>query len=275
MQVSEKKQISLSMEKSQSFTPKNLDRKLSIDLKIIEDFEETISNNSEKNTISPSFEEISGEVEKDIKNIFGQRNFPDLVKERKNSTCSTSISKVDEFCEFNFSLPLKRNLETEKQSNQNCFFGREINRNAVSNYFRETELYYKNLYPEGNDYIKSKNYLKKEKFELCYDMSKNCTNKANEGKLDLQLNNKELMLNKDFSESFEKMNSNNSNMNLNVSLGDSSSLCCTPTGTAFPINTLGNAPTILGAVAPKLNSWGKGKFDLPMYYFGFCNVDSK
>lgn len=257
MQVSEKRQTSLNSENSELFKQqanKFQERKLTIDLKVIEDNEENILSN-EKVTVSPNFDEILGEVTKN-------KGFP---IERKNSTCSTSISKVDDFSELNFPIgkgktPCQKNISNikgkeipsiRKQHSTNLissFFGRENSFNAIRNYLRETEEYIKNSNEEANDYTKSKNYVTKE--SLGISENKN------------EINNFEFDDNQDFSETID------------MNLVHEDSTPATPTTSTGNFSSM-SMPTVMNTITPKYSNWGKGKFDLPMYCFGFYNVESK
>lgn len=245
MQISEKKQIPLSIEKCQLFKPKRekiTKTDLTIDLKVIEDNEESF-NGIDQSKDSPCFNEAMND---DIKTKL-DKAFSELKLERKSSTCSTSISKGDDFPEFNFTIPKKKNASpVNSESCLNNFFGRNIQSTPVSNYFRDTEEYLRGLYPERNNYSKTGNYITKEKFF-----------KDNDIKISSP---KDLILNKDFSENLANLSKG-----LNVSAPNTPNASFPSTG----------VPAVITGITPKYNSWGKGKFDLPMYYLRIINVDCK
>lgn len=99
--------------------------------------------------------------------ISSDRESSKTTKHRKSSSASTLSSKDSDFPEYNCSsteiiLPIIKNEQIYIQSS---FFGHENNdSNMMSNYFLETQNHLRELYPEKNDYCKTRNYPKKETF---------------------------------------------------------------------------------------------------------------
>lgn len=124
-----------------------------------------------------------------------------------------------------------------KESQQNgMLFGRDRNcSNPVFNFYQITEEHLRETLPEYQNYKKTKNYLPKSEY-LKNNESFTESRRSSHSSLN----------------SLDNFTQNNSSMK--------SSLQTTSVAAVF---------------TPKLCSGGKGKFDLPMYYFGFYGWDCK
>ena len=157
---------------------------------------------------------------------------------RKSSTGSTSASKPDDISEFNsFPSSPVNNIQEPQQSG--IFFGRDRNcSNPVFNFYQNTEDNLRETYPDKDNYKKTKNYMLKTQY----------------------FNNNEKSETKIIKENNIISNTTNSTQNNNIFKN------------TFPATPLA---TVMGTFTPKICSGGKGKFDLPMYYFSFYGWDSK
>ena len=157
---------------------------------------------------------------------------------RKSSTGSTSASRPDDNSEF-ISFPSSPNNNIQESQQSGIFFGRDRNcSNPIFNFYQNTEDNLREMSPDKENYKKTKNYV-----------------------LKIQLfNNNENTEIKIKKENNIIPNAINSPQNYNI----------------FK-NTLPATPlaSVMGTFTPKICSGGKGKFDLPMYYFGFYRWDSK
>ena len=157
---------------------------------------------------------------------------------RKSSTGSTSASKPDDISEFT-SFPSSPINNIQESQQNGIFFGRDRNcSNPVFNFYHNTEDNLRETYKDKDNYKKTKNYMLKTQY----------------------FNNKEKSEKKIIKENNIISNTMNSTQNNNVFKN------------TFPATPLA---TVMGAFTPKICSGGKGKFDLPMYYFGIYGWDSK
>ena len=156
---------------------------------------------------------------------------------RKSSTLSTNISQ-SEINSDNISP--KKNIEEKDNSTLFINFNRErFNSMPISNYFDGIDNYFKGLYPQQNNYQKSKNYLEKKYFLKLREHFPSVDidyiyNKKN----DINNNNIEIFKKKE-----EFSNQKN---------------CAELNQTYTPISN--NC---------------KISQNIPMYYFGFCSIDCK
>ena len=167
---------------------------------------------------------------------------------RKASTDSTSNSKIEELPEIiNFSSSnMNKNNELNHEKEM---FGRDKNNlNHIYNFYQSTEEYLLEQLIENQKYKNTKNYIKKDLY------NKSINNIIEE-------NNKiENKINED--------NINNLKMNtINENISN----------TNFIINNNNNImPALMGTYLSKIpNPTLKGKFDMPIYYIGFYQLDSK
>ena len=130
------------------------------------------------------------------------------------------------------------NSPTNKNS-INCKFLNKIYSTPVSDYFLGIDEYFKDILPERLEYSKTGNYISKEKFFKNNQIKKEKNEIIN------------------FSES-QKQTDLKEEPNLNNSISKT--------------NMQQTATTVIGAI-PVLTS--KGKFDIPMYCFGFYSWGGK
>ena len=167
---------------------------------------------------------------------------------RKASTDSTSNSKIEELPEIiNFSSSnMNKNNELNHEKEM---FGRDKNNlNHIYNFYQSTEEYLLEQLIENQKYKNTKNYIKKDLY------NKSINNIIEE-------NNKiENKINEDNIKNL-KMNTINENIS----------------NTNFIINNNNNImPALIGTYLSKIpNPTLKGKFDMPIYYIGFYQLDSK
>ena len=216
MLISDKKKIPLSLEKCEELKPKK-EKEIK---KAKEELQIENNDPSEEETIT-------------LKDI----------PRRKSSTNSTSLSKPEDISEL-FSNP-ETPVNTANNNPLNCqqngiFFGRDRNcSNPIFNFYQSTEEHIREIYPNYEDYKKSKNYLSKNELFLQKD----------------GIFGKKKMINNTISNVPSAPIQNNTNY-------------------SNPYMTT-TVPSVMGAYNPKVSNGGKGKFDLPMYYVGFYGFDGK
>ena len=242
---------------------------LTLDLKIIEESEEKIKNKEEEHL---SEEESLGynsnyKLFQNNSTNKENNNLKEKTAKRKASNLSTTISQTDTFSETNSFLPpnnLKiQNNERKTSYTQNSlvFFGRErLNSTPITNYYEGLDNYIRGLYPDKNEYQKSNNYIEKE----IYFKQKNLSFKDNKFK------------SFDLSEQ-KKFNSNQILKNIEENFKNTSN---NKVGSSLPVENkiqtnIYNNQNNLTTLTPKFNNCLYGKFDLPMCYFGYYNIDSK
>lgn len=208
-EFSERKETKLCLDNYKSFIPKklNLEKKLDIDLQLLEESDEILD---------ASIQESKSK---------------EAVLRKESLTNSTSLSKQDEISDCS-SLPTPTNKNTLIN---NLFGNKNSCSNPVSNYFLGTDSYFKEILPEGLEYNKTENYITKEKY---------------------------------FKENFELNSENNLFFSENQN----------------ELNSLsGNIPTPKDQIPPMVSAIPfpaqmnekKGKFDMPVYYFGYYAWDGK
>lgn len=216
-------------------------------------------NSSEKKQIPLStekFELFKPKLDKSLaesiinisKNTFEQKE--ELMKtQRKSSTCSSTNSKIDELPELSSISQENLNINLELYKEKEVFFGRDKNcSNPIYNFYQSTEEYFLERLTEKKNYIYSKNFILKKdlgKFRLDFKMRKKIAT--------------EKKINQNFFLQKKTINNNASTLNYN---------------NYYCSNMM---PTLMGTCISKASNFnnGGGKFDIPMYYIGFCKLDSK
>ena len=166
---------------------------------------------------------------------------------RKSSTNSTAISQSENIPEINNNIynTSKITINTKNNNSSHIYFGRErLNSSPISNYFDETGNYLKELNPENNDYQKSNNYLEKKKFLREHMPSVDIYQYKN-----MEIND-ELPI---------ATIQNNPKLSLDITMN--------PTMTLQTLNIPQNQKIFFNR--------NTGKYDFPVYYFGYYNADSK
>lgn len=168
---------------------------------------------------------------------------------RKSSTCSSTNSKIDDLAEITSISQENINITQEILKEKEIFFGRDKNfSNPIYNFYQSTEEYFQERLTEKKDYIYSKNFISKK------DLGKI--------RLDLKIQKKnvpEKIINQNLLFPTKAINNNISNTNFN---------------NYYCSNMM---PALMGTYISKASNLnnGGGKFDMPMYYIGFCKLDSK
>ena len=266
-----KSEINLQMhhkegEEEKDYQIKN--HQVNLGLKVIQENEENCKNNEEEHLseeeslgYNSNYNAFKNNIRKKDSQIIKEK-----LSKRKASTLSTNISLTDNLSETNsFLSPNKiksQNIERRSSYTQipHIYFGRErLNSTPVTTYFEGLDFYLRGLQPEKNEYQKTNNYIEKEiffneriskesKFKS-FDMAEQKKFNANNILKNLEENSNKA------SSDIKIQSSNNAEKNLYNSVN----------------NNQNNYPQI----NPKFNTCIYGKFDMPMYYFGYYNFDSK
>ena len=197
----------------------------------------------------------------------------------KESTVSTAVSQNELYLEQITSL-YPENLKIENNNREINYtpytdinFTRErLNSTPITNYFKGIDFYLRGIQPEKNDYTKSGNFVEKEKFfkdkdlyqfkslkYKSFDLSEHKTFFPN------QALNQHVENNIKFNENAINFPQNKqTQINIENKIQNS---------TINNINIINNQPMIMQM--PQNYENGNGKFDMPMYYFQYCNLDCK
>jgi len=221
--------------------------KLKLDLNLIGDNEISLADNNSEEEESLRFDKSYKPVLSDYTNLkLKEQNNPNYY--RKSSTISTTIS----YSENGHDVLNQRKNHTSSEekkdssSSSHILFSRErFYSTPISNYYDGTDNYFKGLHPEKNDYQKSNNYLEKQKYIRDHFPS---VDLINYNKEDINI-------------------SNEISPKLSVDLNNIS-----------PITF--NLPKTPQTKAPSINAQNNlnknnGKFDYPIYYFGYNSFDCK
>ena len=207
------------------------------------------------------------------------KNPEEMRLNSKESTGSTAVSQNELYLEQITSL-YPENLKMEKNNRDinitpysEFNFNRErLNSTPITNYFQGIDFYLRGIQPEKNDYTKSGNFVEKEKFfkdkELyqykslkykSFDLSEHKTfypnhafNMMEEKNMKLNENTINFPQNKQTQINIENKIQNSTINNINI---------------------INNQPMIMQM--PQNYENGIGKFDMPMYYVQYCNLDCK
>ena len=214
------------------------------------------------------------------------QNVKEKTTKRKLSTLSTTISQTDICSETNSFLPpnnlkCQNDRKTSYTQSSHIYFGRErLNSTPVTCYYEGLDFYLRGLQPEKNDYQKTNNYIEKEIFfkeknipyKDCkyksFDLAENKKFNSNQILKNIEENyknqkNKKFNSNqilKNIEENYKNQNDNK--MPLSISKDNSQ-------------NNTNNSQNLFMSMTPKFTNTIHGKFDMPMYYFGYYNFDSK
>ena len=207
------------------------------------------------------------------------KNPEEMRLNSKESSGSTAISQNELYLEQITSL-YPENLKMEKYNRDNNItpyseinFNRErLNSTPITNYFQGIDFYLRGIQPEKNDYTKSGNFVEKEKFFKDKELYqyKNLKYKS----FDLS-EHKTFYPNHSFNmmeEKNMKFNENNINFpqNKQTQINIENKI---QNSTINNINIINNQPMIMQM--PQNYENGIGKFDMPMYYVQYCNLDCK
>ena len=258
----------------------NLNNKININLNSIKE-EENYSNKDEQQEHSSEDENLGYNsnyiIQKRSKNISDNKNIEDNSSKSKDSTAISLNESSSEQTNIFYSGYMKNeNFEQKESYNlyKNINFTRErLNSTPVTNYFEGIDFYLRGIQPEKNNYTKSGNFVEKEKFFNDKDFSfKNMKYKS----FDLS-EQKQFMSNqalKNTEENIFNTNKNNTSffppqnkltqINIENKIQNS---------TINNINIINNQPMIMQM--PQNTENGTGKFDMPMCFVRYCDIDCK
>jgi hypothetical protein len=165
----------------------------------------------------------------------------------------------------------------EREINYTCYnninFSRErLNSTPITNYFQGIDYYLRGIQPENNDYTKSGNFVEKEKFfkdkdlypfksmkYKSFDLSEQKTFFSNQALKRIEENN-----NQSNNNAINFPKNKPTQINIENKIQNS---------TINNINIINNQPMIMQM--PQNYENCQGKFDMPMYYFRYCDFDCK
>ena len=262
---------------SNTTTPNN---KINIKLNSIKE-EEKYSNKEEQQEHSSEDENLGYNsnyiIQKRSKNISDNKNIEEISSKSKASTAISLNESNSEQTNIFYSGYLKNeNFERKESYNlyKNINFTRErLNSTPVTNYFEGIDFYLRGIQPEKNDYTKSGNFIEKEKFFNDQDFSfKNMKYKS----FDLS-EQKRFMSNLALKNTEENIfNSYNNNtiffppQNKMTQINIENKI---QNSTINNINIINNQPMIMQM--PQNTENGTGKFDMPIYFVRYCDLDCK
>jgi len=262
---------------SNTTTPNN---KINIKLNSIKE-EEKYSNKEEQQEHSSEDENLGYNsnyiIQKRSKNISDNKNIEEISSKSKASTAISLNESSSEQTNIFYSGYLKNeNFERKESYNlyKNINFTRErLNSTPVTNYFEGIDFYLRGIQPEKNDYTKSGNFIEKEKFFNDKDFSfKNMKYKS----FDLS-EQKRFMSNLALKNTEENIfNSYNNNtiffppQNKMTQINIENKI---QNSTINNINIINNQPMIMQM--PQNTENGTGKFDMPIYFVRYCDLDCK
>ena len=231
---------------------------IKLNLKVIEESEENnIANEEESLGYKSNF---NFEKKSDPK----KENTPFTRKFSNVSTNFTeNLPEISGFC------PLT-NLNKNENSSSHIFFGREKNNKTPMNeYFNGVENYFKEKNPEKNEYQKSNNYIKKDVYYKRYFTSSKQINSFRS--FDLTEDSKNIFNN--IKQTTTPKHSTDILSNLINYLDDVDDKNIKTTSSKQK-----EIPTV--PKIPKINPLStmnitKGKFDMPVYYYGYIPVNCK
>ena len=257
-----------------------LNNKINIKLNSIKE-EEKYSNKEEQQEHSSEDENLGYNsnyiIQKRSKNISDNKNIEEISSKSKASTAISLNESNSEQTNIFYSGYLKNeNFERKESYNlyKNINFTRErLNSTPVTNYFEGIDFYLRGIQPEKNDYTKSGNFIEKEKFFNDKDFSfKNMKYKS----FDLS-EQKRFMSNLALKNTEENIfNSNNNNtiffppQNKMTQINIENKI---QNSTINNINIINNQPMIMQM--PQNTENGTGKFDMPIYFVRYCDLDCK
>ena len=165
---------------------------------------------------------------------------PVLVDYKKSSTLSTAVSQTENGFEV-----FQKKPNIKESMDDYIFYSRDrFNSTPITNYYEGTDNYFKGLNPEKNNYQKSNNYLEKKKFLREHFPSVDLMRYNNEEKIENKIPQK-----------------------LSVDMNFSNPIPIQP-----PLTPQAQSTTI--SLQNNLNK-NVGKFNYPMYYYGYYSVDCK
>ena len=257
----------------------NLNNKININLNSIKE-EENYSNKDEQHEHSSEDENLGYNsnyiIQKNTTNISDNKNIEDnSIKSKASTAISLNETSSEQTNIFHSGYIKNENSERIESYNlyKNINFTRErLNSTPVTNYFEGIDFYLRGIQPEKNDYTKSGNFIEKEKFFNEKDFSfKNMKYKS----FDLS-EQKKFMSNLALKNTEENIYNTNNNtiffppQNKMTQINIENKI---QNSTINNINIINNQPMIMQM--PQNSENGAGKFDMPMYFVRYCDIDCK
>ena len=248
---------------------KKLNPSVNSDLNIIEENEENSKIKEEEHLSEEESLGYNSNYKLFQNNAMNKDNLinNNILKRKASTSLSTTISQTDTISDSNSFLPnIKAQNNDRKTSYPQpgyVFFGRDrLNSSPVTTYFEGMDFYLNNLHPEKNDYQKTNNYIEKEIFFKEKNFSfKDFKYKSFDLSEQKIFNSNQILKIAHLEENIK--NSNNKNSPTLLLENNSQNQ-----------NNINKHQTFT-PILPKLNNCMYGKFDMPMYYFGYYNVDCK
>ena len=208
-------------------------------------------------------------------------NLDNLNLEKQASNVSTTnsineinLEQINGFYKNNLKMENHERKTSFNQYNQytNINYTRErLNSTPITNYFQGIDFYLREIQPDKNDYTKSGNFIEKEKFFKEKDFSfKNMKYKS----FDLSEQRKFVS-----NQALKRIDENNINYYdnmINIPQDKSTQINIEnkiQNNTINNINIINNQPMIMQI--PQNYENGTGKFDMPIYYVRYCDLDCK
>ena len=208
-------------------------------------------------------------------------NLDNLNLEKQASNVSTTnsineinLEQINGFYKNNLKMENHERKTSFNQYNQytNINYTRErLNSTPITNYFQGIDFYLREIQPDKNDYTKSGNFIEKEKFFKEKDFSfKNMKYKS----FDLSEQRKFVS-----NQALKRIDENNINYYdnmINIPQDKSTQINIEnkiQNSTINNINIINNQPMIMQI--PQNYENGTGKFDMPIYYVRYCDLDCK
>ena len=220
-----------------------------------EDFEYNIKPNTEKTIPSKNNPQYNKKIIDEEETLGYNKIYNPTIEQtkfqekndfskRKSSTISTAISQSENIIENTNNIYNSSKIDPKSKNNTSyIYFGRErLNSSPISNYFDGTDNYLRTLNPEKKDYQKSHNYLDKKKFLREHMPSVDFFQYKN-----MEINDEIPII-------------NTQKLSVDITMN--------PNITLQPVSTPTNQQIFF-------NKNNMGKYDFPVYYFGYYNVDSK
>jgi hypothetical protein len=257
----------------------NLNNKININLNSIKE-EENYSNKDEQQEHSSEDENLGYNsnyiIQKRSKNISDNKNIEEISSKSKASTAISLNESSSEQTNIFYSGYLKNeNFERKESYNlyKNINFTRErLNSTPVTNYFEGIDFYLRGIQPEKNDYTKSGNFVEKEKFFKDKDLYQFKSMKYKS----FDLSEPKTFFSNKALKRIEENNIQSNNNSINFPQNKATQINIEnkiQNSTINNINIINNQPMIMQM--PQNYENGQGKFDMPMYYFRYCDFDCK
>ena len=206
-----------------------------------------------------------------VKNKDNQNVINNNLKRKASTSLSTTISQTDTISDSNSFLPNIKAQNNDRKTSYpqpgHVFFGRDrLNSSPITTYFEGMDFYLSNLHPEQNDYQKTNNYIEKEIFFKEKNFSlKDFKYKSFDLSEQKKFNSNQILKNINSEENTKNSSTSNNRISSSFPLENNSQ----------NQNNINNYQKTFTPIMPKLNNCMYGKFDMPMYYFGYYNFECK